>query len=82
MDIAIGCAGIKALKDFRGKSDSKGFELNATVMAIADEIASAAGLLMEKTDSVPVVIVRGYEYERGGSGARELIRDPEDDLFR
>jgi len=51
-------------------------------MAIADEIASAAGLLMEKTDSVPVVIVRGYEYERGGSGASELIRDPEDDLFR
>jgi len=82
VDIAIGCAGIKALKDFRGKSDSKGFELNATVMAIADEIASAAGLLMEKAYSVPVVIVRGYEYERGGSGARELIRDPEDDLFR
>ena len=82
VDIAIGCAGIKALKDFRGKSDSKGFKLNATVMAVADEIASAAGLLMEKTDSVPVVIVRGYRYERGDSGARELIRDPEDDLFR
>lgn len=82
VDIAIGCAGIKALKDFRGKSDSKGFQLNATVMAVADEIASAAGLLMEKTDSVPVVIVRGYRYESGGSGARELIRNPEDDLFR
>ncbi len=82
VDIAIGCSGIKALKDYRGESDSKGFELNATVMAVADEIASAAGLLMEKADSVPVVIVRGYEYETGGNGAKELIRNPEDDLFR
>lgn len=82
VDIAIGCSGIKALKDYRGESDSKGFELNATVMAVADEIASAAGLLMEKADSVPVVIVRGYEYEAGGVGAKELIRNPEDDLFR
>ena len=82
VDIAIGCSGIKALKDYRGETDSKGFELNATVMAIADEIASAAGLLMEKADSVPVVIVKGYQYQTGGSGAKELIRNPEDDLFR
>jgi len=82
VDIAIGCAGIRALKDYRGETDSKGFELNATVMAIADEISSAAGLLMEKTDSVPVVIVRGYDFEKGGTGAKELIRDPEYDLFR
>lgn len=82
VDIAIGCAGIKALKDFRGETDSKGFELNATVMAVADEIASAAGLLMEKAGSVPVVIVRGYEFEKGETGASELIRDPEEDLFR
>ena len=82
VDIAIGCSGIKALKDYRGETDSKGFELNATVMAVADEIASAAGLLMEKADSVPVVLVRGYEYEPGGVGAKELIRDPEEDLFR
>jgi coenzyme F420-0:L-glutamate ligase/coenzyme F420-1:gamma-L-glutamate ligase len=82
VDIAIGCSGIKALKDYRGETDSKGFELNATVMAVADEIASAAGLLMEKTDSVPVVLVKGYKYESGGRGAKELIRNPEDDLFR
>jgi len=82
VDIAIGCSGIKALKDYRGEFDSKGLELNATVMAIADEIASAAGLLMEKADSVPVVIVKGYEYETAGLGAKELIRNPEDDLFR
>ena len=82
VDIAIGCSGIKALKDYRGETDSKGFELNATVMAVADEIASAAGLLMEKADSVPVVIVRGYDYDTVGIGAKELIRNPEDDLFR
>ena len=82
VDIAIGCAGIKALKDYRGETDSKGFELNATVMAIADEIAGAAGLLMEKAEAVPVVIVRGYDFEKADTGAKELIRDPEDDLFR
>lgn len=82
VDIAIGCAGIKALKDYRGSRDSKGLELNATVMAIADIIASSAGLLMEKTAAVPVVIVRGYAFEKGHAGAKELIRDPEDDLFR
>ena len=82
VDIAIGCAGIKALKDYRGSRDSKGLELNATVMAIADIIASSAGLLMEKTAAVPVVIVRGYAFEKGDTGAKELIRDPEDDLFR
>jgi coenzyme F420-0:L-glutamate ligase/coenzyme F420-1:gamma-L-glutamate ligase len=51
-------------------------------MAVADEIASAAGLLMGKAESVPVVLVKGYKYESGGMGAKELIRDPEDDLFR
>ncbi len=82
VDIAIGCSGIRALKDYRGESDSKGFELNATVMAVADEIASAAGLLMGKADSVPVIMIRGYEYDTEGVGAKELIRDPEEDLFR
>jgi coenzyme F420-0:L-glutamate ligase/coenzyme F420-1:gamma-L-glutamate ligase len=82
VDIAIGCAGIKPLRDYRGGKDSKGLVLSATVMAVADEIASAAGLAMEKADSVPVVIVRGYGFEKGGGGARELIRDQEDDLFR
>jgi len=82
VDIAIGCARIRALKDYRGETDSKGFELNATVMAVADEIASAAGLLMEKADSVPVVIVRGYDFEKADTGATELIRNPDEDLFR
>lgn len=82
VDIAIGCHGIKALRDLRGGRDAKGLVLIATVMADADELASAAGLVMEKSSSVPVVIIRGYEYQKGGNGARELIRDPEEDLFR
>jgi coenzyme F420-0:L-glutamate ligase/coenzyme F420-1:gamma-L-glutamate ligase len=82
VDIAIGCHGIKALRDLRGGRDAKGLLLIATVMADADELASAAGLVMEKSSSVPVVIIRGYEYQKGGTGARELIRDPEEDLFR
>lgn len=81
-DIAIGCWGIKPLDDYRGQRDSKGYELTATLLAIADEIAGAAGLVMKKTGAVPLAIVRGLEYDRGGSGAKELIRDPEEDLFR
>jgi len=81
-EIAIGCWGIKPLKDYRGKPDLKGYELRATLIAIADEIAGAAGLVMGKTNAVPVVIVRGYTYEPGEMGAKELIRKPEDDLFR
>ncbi len=81
-EIAIGCWGMKPLKDYKGQLDSKGYELKATVPAIVDEIAGAAGLVMGKTDSIPVVIVRGYPYEPGGEGAKELIRNAEDDLFR
>ena len=81
-EIAIGCWGMKPLKDYRGKTDSMGYELRATLIAVADEIAGAAGLLMGKNDAIPVVIVRGYRYERGGMGAKELIRNPQDDLFR
>lgn len=81
-EIAIGCWGMEPLKDYRGQSDLKGYKLSATLLAVADEIAGAAGLVMGKNDSVPVVIVRGYTYEPGGVGAMELIRKPEDDLFR
>ncbi len=81
-EIAIGCWGMKPLKDYRTKLDLKGYELKATLIAVADEIAGAAGLVMGKSDSVPVVVVRGYALEIGGKGAGELIRKPEDDLFR
>ncbi|MGQ0794446.1 MAG: coenzyme F420-0:L-glutamate ligase [Deltaproteobacteria bacterium] len=82
VEIAIGCAGLKALRDFRGMKDAKGFEMSATVIAVADEIASAAGLAMGKNDAVPAVIVRGFEYERGGGGTKEIIRARENDIFR
>jgi coenzyme F420-0:L-glutamate ligase/coenzyme F420-1:gamma-L-glutamate ligase len=81
-EIAIGCWGMKPLKDYTGQKDTKGYELNATIVAIADEIAGAAGLVMKKTGATPVVIVRGLKYEHGGRGAKELIRKPEEDLFR
>ena len=81
-DIAIGCSGIKALSDRRGETDTKGFLLTATEMATADQVACAAGLLMEKTAALPVVIARGVEYIRGEGDSGELIRDPAHDLFR
>ena len=81
-EIAIGCWGINPLRDYRHQKDKDGYELTATVIAIADEIACAAGLLMGKSDSVPLIVVRGYEYELDYCGSRNLIRDPEFDLFR
>ena len=81
-DVAIGCSGIKALSDRRGESDSKGLTLTATEMATADQVACAAGLLMEKIAAIPVVVVRGVDYIRGEEGSGELIRDPAHDLFR
>jgi len=81
-EIAIGSWSINPLKDYRNQRDKEGYELTATLIAIADEIASAAGLLMGKNDSVPVVIVRGYEYDFENVGSKELIRDPRFDLFR
>ncbi len=81
-DIAIGCCGMKALSDLRGEKDSSGFELAATEMATADQVACAAGLLMEKTAATPVVIVRGVNYIREEGSSGELIRNPALDLFR
>lgn len=81
-DIAIGCFGIKALRDRRGETDTKGLELSATEMAAADQVACAAGILMEKTAAVPVVVARGVDYLRGEEGCGELVRDPALDLFR
>lgn len=82
VDIAIGCAGIEPLRDQRGEFDSKGLELTATEMATADQIACSAGMLMEKSEGIPVVIVRGYSYKVSEDGADSLIRDSKEDLFR
>lgn len=81
-EICLGIAGMSPILDLRGTSDLGGRELHHTVVAIADEIASAAGLLMEKAGAVPAVIVRGYGYEPFEGTAKVLIRSAEADLFR
>ena len=68
--------------DYTGQTDPAGLELRVTQMAVADELAGAADLAHGKLDRVPVAIVRGYPYPPGSGTARDLIRDPEKDLFR
>jgi coenzyme F420-0:L-glutamate ligase/coenzyme F420-1:gamma-L-glutamate ligase len=81
-NVAIGVAGIAPLIDYRGKMDTHGRPLKVTVIAIADELASAAELVMQKTAGLPVVIIRGFTYATRTASARELIRPAEIDLFR
>jgi coenzyme F420-0:L-glutamate ligase/coenzyme F420-1:gamma-L-glutamate ligase len=80
-DVAIGAAGIRVLLDLNGCRDALGYELRATQIAIADEIAGAAELVRGKLDGVPVAIVRGLELE-GDGAARDLLMPAERDLFR
>jgi coenzyme F420-0:L-glutamate ligase/coenzyme F420-1:gamma-L-glutamate ligase len=82
VDVAVGIAGMKAMKDERGTQDAYGYELRAAVAAVADEIAAAAELVMGKTDGVPVVIVRGCEIEKEEGSVKELLRPEAEDLFR
>jgi coenzyme F420-0:L-glutamate ligase/coenzyme F420-1:gamma-L-glutamate ligase len=83
VDIAIGAAGIHVLDDLRGTTDADGKLLEATIVAIADEIASAADLAKGKTSGMPVAIVRGLEqYVGGDDSARKLIRPEGEDMFR
>ena len=84
-EVAIGCAGLRPLDDWRGRRDASGRELSATVIAIADELAAAADLVRDKDDGVPVVVVRGldrYVSAEDGPGAAALRRLPGEDLFR
>lgn len=82
-DVAIGVAGIAAVVDLRGQPDAQGRELQVTEVALADEIASAAELVMGKAAAIPVAIVRGLDATWfRDSSARELVRAPGDDLFR
>jgi coenzyme F420-0:L-glutamate ligase / coenzyme F420-1:gamma-L-glutamate ligase len=82
VNVAIGCAGIPSLVDLRGTKDAAGRVLEATVVAHADEVAAAAGLVMGKADRVPVAIVRGLGPGAPATPARDLVRPPEEDLFR
>jgi len=81
-EICLGIAGMNPILDLRGTTDLGGRELQHTVVAIADELAAAAGLLMEKAAAIPAVLVRGYAYQPFDGSAKVLIRPAEADLFR
>ncbi len=83
VDVAVGIAGLKAIKDERGLNYRHGYQLKAAVAAVADELAAAAELVMGKRDGVPVVIARGFDLEKKEEGTvRELVRPEAEDLFR
>ena len=84
VNVAIGIAGLEPIKNYVGKADMYGKKLRVTQIAVADEIASAAELTMGKANGVPIVIVRGYNYQRAQkkSSVSQLIREKEKDLFR
>ena len=84
IDVAIGCAGLAAVVDLRGTEDAMGRDLVATEVCVADEVASAAELVMGKASGVPVAVVRGIDpaWLRRGSVSEEILRPPAEDLFR
>jgi len=82
VNFAIGVAGMKPMRDYRGEPDMFNYTLRITLMAVADELASAAELVMNKRDRVPAAIVKGYRYPTGEGSAKELVRPIEEDLFR
>jgi len=84
VNVAIGVSGMAPLVDYRGETDSAGYELSASILAVADELAAAAELVMHKLAGRPVAIVRGYRSPLPGDpgSGRDLIMAPERDLFR
>ncbi len=82
VNVAIGIAGMAALEDYSGQTDPAGYELRVTQMCWPDELAAAAELVMGKLDRVPVAVVRGLAWRPAEGSARELVREPEKDLFR
>lgn len=80
-DVAIGVAGLSPLLDLRGEPDARGRPLEGTVIAVADELAGAAELVMGKASGVPAARIRGYAAPPGEGSARELVMPPERDLF-
>jgi coenzyme F420-0:L-glutamate ligase / coenzyme F420-1:gamma-L-glutamate ligase len=81
-NVAVGVAGMEPLADYRGERDDHGHLLTASVLAVADELAAAAELVMGKTAGVPVAVVRNYPYKTGSGTGRNLLMEPERDLFR
>ncbi|MEM3437080.1 MAG: coenzyme F420-0:L-glutamate ligase [Nitrososphaerales archaeon] len=80
-NVAIGVAGLEPILDYRGKKDNYGYTLKATAIAIADELASAAELVMGKLRKIPIAIIRGYKYNEGKGSIKSLIRPRSRDLF-
>src|SRR6266853_1960946 len=81
-EVAIGVAGMKPMRDDRGRRDPQGYRLRVSVEAVADELACAAGLVCGKLNRPPACIVRGYRYPTGRGSARDLLRPAGSDLFR
>lgn len=81
-EVAIGVAGIKPMHDYRRQRDSHKYVLRASIEAVADELACAAGLACGKLARIPACIIRGFNYQRGPGNARDLIRPAANDLFR
>ena len=81
-DIAIGVSGLIAVLDLRGSTDRSGRELEVTEIAVADELAAAADLVMGKADGIPAALVRGYQGPRGDGRGSDLVRPVDEDLFR
>ena len=81
VNFAIGSSGINPIDSYIGKFDSFDNELNATEIAVIDELASAAELVMKKTIDIPIAIIRGVDYENSNLNANELIRDDNEDFF-
>jgi len=81
-NVAIGAAGLAVLEDLRGTRDASGRELQGTILALADELAAAAGLVMKKAAQIPAVVIRGVRFARARGSARQLIRPASEDMFR
>jgi len=82
VNFAIGSYGFTPLNDYRGKKDTYGYTLKVSSIAIADELASAAELVMGKTDNIPAVLIRGYSFTPSAKNAKDLLRKHALDLFR
>jgi coenzyme F420-0:L-glutamate ligase/coenzyme F420-1:gamma-L-glutamate ligase len=81
-NVAIGAAGVPVLRDLRGSRDRHAKPLQATILAVADELAAAAGLAMGKSEGIPAVLIRGYRYRAADERATRMIRPADEDLFR
>ena len=81
-DVAVGVAGMDPIADYRGQRDPHGYPMEASVLAVADELAAAAELVMGKTDGIPLAVMRGYPYTPALGTDKDLLMPPERDMFR